>query len=385
MHTLPLGLSPSALRKLDSKTLLQLTAYAQQEIARRGLNNRPTYKAPKAARLFQVPESIKYLTPAQLHTLQQSFHTWLLAAKDGRSKQSRTRIWLLFLLLRYTGMRLGEVIELDDRTDFDLEQGLVHIAGDASRQIPLPTALVDSLRLFFDTPMSLELRGQVFHLDQGYVRRIFSQQEQDTGIPRELLNPRVLRHSRAVELLRAGVPVVIVDAMLGYQGSSCPYISFSHADTLRIMTHYVYEEKKMKTSARNMFIGQVSTIRASGILSEVEITTATGLKVVSVITKESFTNLGLAMGMTVMATIKAPWVVLVKKESTLKTSARNLFCGQISALNSDQIMAEVVVDLDDGTKITSLITDESATKLALNIGDEICAMVKAFSVILTIA
>jgi molybdate transport system regulatory protein len=48
-------------------------------------------------------------------------------------------------------------------------------------------------------------------------------------------------------------------------------------------------------------------------------------------------------------------------------------------------MAEVVVDLDDGTKITSLITDESATKLALNIGDEICAMVKAFSVILTIA
>jgi molybdate transport system regulatory protein len=260
------------------------------------------------------------------------------------------------------------------------------VRGEAEREVPIPEVLIEELSRFFDAPMSLELRGQVFRLDQGYVRRKFSERGAGTSIPRELLNPRVLRHSRAVELLRGGVPLVVVDAMLGHQSlpQSAQYVSYSDADTRRIMNHYIHEEKKMKTSARNMFVGQISAIRDGMILSEVEVTTASGLKVVSVITKESFENLGLAMGMTVIATVKAPWVVLVKDENKFKTSARNKFCGKISKINSGTIAVDVIVDLPDGTKITSLITDESANSLDLKVGDEICALVKAFSVILTV-
>ncbi len=370
--------------QLDPNALVQLADSAQEEIRRRGLHAARPARAPRAARIFQVPDSVKYLSQPQLETLKGAFRSWLQGARDERSRQSRTRMWLLFLLLRYTGMRLGEAIELDDRTDFDLERGVVRVGGDSPREIPLPAEVADSLRLFFDAPMSLELRGQLFRMDQGYVRRIFSERGKGTGIPRELLNPRVLRHSRAVELLRGGVPVVVVDAMLGHQGPSCQYVSFSDADTLRIMNHYIYEERKMKTSARNMFVGQISAIREGNILIEVEVTTATELKVVSVITRESFENLGLAMGMTVIATVKAPWVVLVKEDSMFKTSARNKFCGRISAVNTGQIADEVVVDLADGTRITSLITDESVNKLDLKVGDDICAMVKAFSVILAL-
>lgn len=374
------------LDQLAPNTLMQLACLAQEEIRRRGLDDpvSGSKRAPKAARIFQVPETVKYLDPGQLDTLTRSFRDWLHAARDARTHQARTRIWLLFLILRYTGMRLGEVLDLDDGTDFDLARGVVMVRGDAPREIPLPAEVVDALALFFEHPMSLELRGQIFRLDQGYVRRKFSERGKGTDIPRELLNPRVLRHSRAVELLRGGVPLVVVDAMLGHQGPSSQYVSFSDADTRRIMNHYIFEERKMKTSARNMFVGQISAIRDGNILSEVEVTTATGLRVVSVITKESFENLGLAMGMTVIATVKAPWVVLVKEESMLKTSARNKFCGRISAVNTGQIAAEVVVDLADGTKITSLITDESVSNLDLKVGDEICAMVKAFSVILAL-
>jgi len=372
------------LDQFDPNTLAQLAASAQEEIRKRGLAAPRSGRAPKAARMFQVPDSVKYLTLAQIEALTDAFRCWLHGARDERSRQSRTRMWLLFLLLRSTGMRLGEALELDDRSDFDLARGVVRVGGDSPREVPLPPEVVDSLRLFFDAPMSLELRGQVFRLDQGYVRRVFSERGKGTDIPRELLNPRVLRHSRAVELLRGGVPLVVVDAMLGQQGPSSQYVSFSDADTLRIMNHYIYEERKMKTSARNMFVGQISAIREGTILSEVEVTTATGLKVVSVITKDSFENLRLAMGMTVIATVKAPWVVLVKEDSMFKTSARNKFCGRISAVNTGQIAAEVVVDLADGTKITSLITDESVNKLDLKVGDDICAMVKAFSVILAL-
>jgi molybdate transport system regulatory protein len=374
------------LDQLDPNALMQLALLAQEEIRRRGLDNPVAgeKRAPKAARIFQVPDSVKYLDPGQLEALTRSFRDWLHAARDARTRQARTRIWLLFLILRYTGMRLGEVLYLDDTTDFDLARGVVMVRGDAPREIPLPAEVVDALAHFFEHPMSMELRGQIFRMDQGYVRRKFSERGLGTGIPRELLNPRVLRHSRAVELLRGGVPLVVVDAMLGHQSPSSQYVSFSDADTRRIMNQYILEEKKMKTSARNMFVGQISAIREGMILSEVEVTTATGLKVVSVITKESFENLGLAMGMTVIATVKAPWVVLVKEDSMLRTSARNKFCGRISKINSGTIAVEVIVDLPDRTKITSLITDESASGLGLKVGDEICALVKAFSVILTL-
>lgn len=372
------------LDQLDPNTLIQLSFQAQEEMRRRGLDESGgvVKRAPKAARIFQVPETVKYLEPGQLEILTRSFREWLHAARDARTRQARTRIWLLFLLLRYTGMRLGEILDLDDCADFDLPRGVVMVRGDAPREIPLPTEVVDALVHFFEHPMSMELRGQIFRMDQGYVRRKFSERGMGTGIPRELLNPRVLRHSRAVELLRGGVPLVVVDAMLGHQSPSSQYVSFSDADTRRIMNHYILEEKKMKTSARNMFVGQISAIRDGSILSEVEVTTATGLKVVSVITRDSFENLGLAMGMTVIATVKAPWVVLVKEDCMLRTSARNKFWGRISAVNTGQIAAEVVVDLADGTKITSLITDESVSNLDLKVGDDICAMVKAFSVIL---
>jgi molybdate transport system regulatory protein len=386
MKTLLSGEIMHKLDQLDPNTLMQLACLAQEEIRRRGLDD-PVIgpkRAPKAARIFQVPETVKYLDPGQLDALKRSFRDWLHAARDARTRQARTRIWLLFLILRYTGMRLGEVLDLDDGTDFDLARGVVMVRGDAPREIPLPAEVVDALALFLEHPMSMELRGQIFRLDQGYVRRKFSERGKGTDIPRELLNPRVLRHSRAVELLRGGVPLVVVDAMLGHQGPSSPYVSFSDADTRRIMNHYIFEERKMKTSARNMFVGQISSIRDGNILSEVEVTTAAGLRIVSVITKESFENLGLAMGMTVIATVKAPWVVLVKDETSFKTSARNKFCGRISAVNTGQIAAEVVVDLADGTKITSLITDESVTNLDLKVGDEICAMVKAFCVILAL-
>lgn len=372
------------LDQLDPNALVRLAESAQEEIRKRGLHVAHPGRAPKAARIFQVPDTVKYLTRAQLDALKGAFRSWLQGARDERSRQSRTRMWLLFLLLRYTGLRLGEALELDDRTDIDLERGVARVGGDAPREVPLPSELADALRLFFEAPMSMELRGQVFRMDQGYVRRVFSERGKGTGIPRELLNPRVLRHSRAVELLRGGVPLTVVDAMLGHQNPASQYVSFSDADTRRIMNHYIREDRRMKTSARNMFVGQISAIREGNILSEVEVTTATGLKVVSVITRDSFENLGLAMGMTVIATVKAPWVVLVKEDSMLRTSARNTFCGRISAVNTGQIAAEVVVDLSDGTRITSLITDESVTKLDLKVGDEICAMVKAFSVILAL-
>ena len=119
-------------------------------------------------------------------------------------------------------------------------------------------------------------------------------------------------------------------------------------------------------------------------LAEVEVTTTSGLKVVSVITEDSMKNLGIKTGLLVTATVKAPWVILVKEDMKLKTSARNKYCGKIVKVNEGQISAEVIVELADGTKVCALVTDESVKLLNLRVGDEICALFKAFSVILNV-
>jgi len=140
----------------------------------------------------------------------------------------------------------------------------------------------------------------------------------------------------------------------------------------------------MKTSARNSFTGKVTAIRSGNILAEVEIATPSGLKVVSVITHDSLAALGISEGSPVTATVKAPWVILVKEDMKLKTSARNKYCGKIVKVNEGQISAEVIVELADGTKICALVTDESVKALDMKVGDDICALFKAFSVILNV-
>lgn len=138
----------------------------------------------------------------------------------------------------------------------------------------------------------------------------------------------------------------------------------------------------MKTSARNSFTGKVTALRQGMILSEVELTTASGYQVVSVITKESFDRLGIKEGDGLTATIKASLVIIVKEPQAGKTSMRNRFAGKIARLNQGMIAAEVVVSLGDGTEVCALITDESVKKLDLKVGDDVWAMFKAFSVVL---
>ena len=51
------------------------------------------------------------------------------------------------------------------------------------------------------------------------------------GIPKELAHPHILRHTRAIELLRAGVPVTVVQDLLGHSAltTTAVYLRISNA------------------------------------------------------------------------------------------------------------------------------------------------------------
>lgn len=327
------------------------------------------------------------LNSTQLAALTASFSLWQDSAATPTQKRSRSRIWLAYLLLRYGALRLGEALALDDRKDIDFVRCQISIAGAFARIVQIPEDIMNKIAVLVEDPMFYSLRGEVLRIDQGYLRRKFYEQASLTGLPRELVNPRVIRQSRALELLKGGVPLNVVQSFTGQQSryNNGGFGEISPHTGQRLVQDYLAREVKMKTSARNLFMGKVSRLAQDGLLSEVELTTLSGLKVVAMITEESFLNLRIVEGSVVTASVKAPWVVLLEPGGLLKSSARNQFAGKITAVKEGKLASEVELELYEGSKVCALVTEDSVKNTGLQSGKDMVVMFKAFSVILNAA
>ncbi len=160
-----------------------------------------------------------YLSEAQVNSLTQTFQSWFDSAKTAGTRKRRARYWGVYLMLRFTGARLGEVLQVDDIQDIDWRRAEVRLKtlkrrGDAARTVFLPANVVAELsQILVEFP---SLRGCLFRLDPSAFRKAFLARCREAGIPRELAHPHVLRHTRAIELIRAGVPLTLVQSLLGH-------------------------------------------------------------------------------------------------------------------------------------------------------------------------
>ena len=66
----------------------------------------------------------------------------------------------------------------------------------------------------------------------------------------------------------------------------------------------------------------------------------------------------------------------------MKTSARNVFKGKISAMKKGPVNTEVTLNLPGGVEIVATVTTTSADNMGLKEGLDATAMVKATQVIL---
>jgi len=374
---------------LDNESIVDLLGAMRGVLRERGLEpGCVRARDPRPSRMFFVPEGVRYLDGMQIDALTRAIDDWMHQARTPQIHLSRQRLRLVYLMLRHSGAKVGEVLALDDTNDLDFEASEVIVRGttpgEQDRRVVLPKRFMDELRRFLDTPEATSLRGRVFHLDQGFVRRKISEQCDRVPFSRELLNPTVLRHSRAVELLRQGVPLPVVQRLLGHASVvlTSGYYAFSEDDSKRILNHYIQKEPAMRTSARNTFLGTVCGLRTGDILTEVVIRTKSGKEIVSVITGDSAKNLGISEGKNLAAIVKAPFVLLAKEEGKALLSARNRFPATITKIRGDDVSVEVTGALDDGTTMCALITDQSVATLSLKPGDVVWFFFKAMSVIL---
>ncbi len=343
-------------------------------------------EARPAMPLASLP-GIEHLSVPELDKLEHAFKNRADKAKRPEHKVSRLRLWLLFILLRHAALRLGEVLALDDEADIDLGGGILHVRGQHARSIPLPHRLLPVLRRFFSQAPLSSQRGTLCALDPGFVRRNFYARARECGLSPALASPKAIRQARAVELIEGGMPLPAVQSFLGQPSleSTGELLDYDESDIKAITSHYLRKEAKLKTSARNVFPGVVHTVRQSGFMAEVGLRSFSNLEIVAVITQESLENLQIAVGKTVIATVKAPLVVISRDEHSIRTSARNKLTGIVSALTRSGILCEVVVNLREGSQVCALVTTASVDELALAVHTPVTVLFKAFSVVLSVA
>ncbi|MBN2318303.1 MAG: site-specific integrase, partial [Acidobacteria bacterium] len=96
------------------------------------------------------------------------------------------------------------------------------------RIVPVP------LQLITETAMYLarhpEMKGRIFKLSRAHFFKVFQDLSLKSGLDPELAHPHILRHTRAIELLRGGAPVSIVQDLLGHSGlnTTAIYLGAAH-------------------------------------------------------------------------------------------------------------------------------------------------------------
>lgn len=138
----------------------------------------------------------------------------------------------------------------------------------------------------------------------------------------------------------------------------------------------------MKTSARNQFSGTVTKLDRGAVNDEVELQLAGGARIVAVVTHNSAQSLGLKVGATAFALVKASSVIVATDLEGATLSARNQLPARVAAVNAGAVNAEVVLDLDAGGRMAAVVTLGSAKALGLKKGVKALAVFKASSVIL---
>jgi len=341
-------------------------------------------------RIVAGPECSRCLDTLQLSQLEQAFRDWAEDSPRSDVRLSRRRIVLIFLLIRYTGARLSEVLALNPFEDIELDRHLVVFGRSEAgperpaREVQLPETLAQEIRVALNDEAFQETLGNFFQVDPGHVRRKFYERAQTCGFHKELGGPDALRRSRAVEMLQNNMPLPVVQRILGQStpNLTAAFVSFSEADMQQVARFFLEKESGRKTSARNSFFGKISSIKKGDIQAQVELVTLGGDRVTTVITNDSLIRLGLKVGKLITAEVKAPWVVLQKGGEEPECSAENRFQGTITRVSRGRVTTEYVVQIADGMQLCSLVSSNISRRLDLQLNETVWALFNCFAVVL---
>ena len=110
------------------------------------------------ARIYTVQDEARFLDPTQLSKLEQSFRSWSDVSTLSHVRSSRKRILLIFLLIRYTGARLNEVLTLDLRKCLDVSRRSIRYDrikdadSSSQREVQISFELISEIQTILNEP-----------------------------------------------------------------------------------------------------------------------------------------------------------------------------------------------------------------------------------------
>ena len=136
----------------------------------------------------------------------------------------------------------------------------------------------------------------------------------------------------------------------------------------------------MKTSARNQLKGTIVEIKKGQINSEIVLSVADGVDVKAIVTNDAVDEMGLAVGDTAYAIIKASFVMVAKDKPT-NISTRNIIETKVLEVKNGMVNSELKLGMGHQV-LTAVITEEATEDLDFKVGDKVYALIKANFVIL---
>jgi molybdate transport system regulatory protein len=351
----------------------------------------PFLKGKNHGRIISHPNEDDCLDAVQLNRLEQSFREWTKGTRHAHMRFSRRRILIIFLLIRYTGAKLSEVLTLNPFNDVDwirhvvIFRGSETSAGLESREVQISESLAMEIQeVLDDSSFQQASGGSLLNLDPGFVRRKFYERAQACGFIKRLGGPEMIRKARAVELMQGNMPLPAVQMILGHStpNLTSAYVSFSKDEVRKITKHFMEKESSRKTSARNTFFGKIQNIAKGDIQARIDLVTFEGFPITTVITNDSVERLGLRQGGLMAAEIKAPWVYLQSSDTEPVCSADNRIKGVLKKITKGKINTECIVRVSDSTELCAIISTRSCRNLNLKAGNDIWALFNCFSVVL---
>ena len=328
-------------------------------------------------------------SPTTPHLLSRSelltIETWLFEqrenARNSKTRRARTKIWAIFIFLRYAALTVAEIFALTEK-DFDLNNDCIHILGKSPRIIYLPRSVSRRLRSFLASGELAPDQRYPLSCDSGFLRHSFLRCAKNCGLTRGLVNARCIRNSRLQELKRLGLPSLALDILTGKSILTKTADQLQLSMSQQLLQEYCQMENPMKTSARNVFQGRVESLEQSGLMVRVRLRTNGGLTISALITDKSCQRLQIVPGKILTASIKAPWVIVQPMQehaASVLASQENSFIATVETVRTDTLLSEITAVLSDGSLVCSL---QGRSPDLPKPGDRVFVLIKALAVVL---
>lgn len=302
-----------------------------------------------------------HLTRQQLEGLTLCWEQWETEAATRTQKTMRARLHLIFLLMRYGGLRLGEVLALDPRGSIDTITGMLRVPGSNAREILLPVSAMRNIRRILGLPQAAE--PEFLQFDKSFLRKKFYAVGRLMALPPGVVGPRAIRYSRGLELLELHVPMPLVLKFLGQQDADqlLAFLNFSDGEVRNVLRAQVQDREVSGVvchggeadDGTNLFWGVVSRVYTGMRKVHVEITTFSDVVLTAACTPEEAALLEVHESQVMSARVDPERIALTPEKTALSLS--NCVRGVVESLHSDMVETFACIGLADGTTLRATL------------------------------